>query len=115
MLDVKKCIGSSYAMAKEDGICLYETVLGEIQARGVATLDFQRIERATSLFFNESLCKIVGTYGLASYQKKIVVQNMSDTIKIIYLRALNLTIKKMEDPSIYNDALREGIKTDVTN
>lgn len=115
MLDIKNCISTSYAMAKEDGVCLYEELLDEMKKQDAILLDFQGITRATSLFFNESLCKIAGSLGLEEYKEKITVENMSDPIKIIYLRALNLTLKKMEDPSIYNNELKEGINANATN
>lgn len=116
MIEIKKCIGSSYAMAKEDGEHAYKVIIDEINANGYANLNFAGIERATSLFFNESLCKLIDVCGgLENYQKKIGVCNMSDTIKVIYLRALNLTLKKMDDPSIYNEALKEGIHLNAEN
>lgn len=116
MIEIKKCIGSPYAMAKEDGEHTYNVVVDEINAKGDVKLDFAGIERATSLFFNESLCKLIDVCGgLESYQKKVYVCNMSDTLKVIYLRALNLTLKKMDDPSIYNEALKEGINLNAEN
>ena len=94
MLNVRNYISSPYVMSQEEGRCLYEEVSRTIRLEGTIRLDFSGIERATTLFFFESLCRIAVELGLDKYRENVKIHNMSDLVKVIYIRALNLTLQK---------------------
>lgn len=95
MINVRDYIGSPYIVSREDGACLHDEVSRAMRQEETIQLDFSGIERATTLFFFESLCRIAAGLGLDKYREIVKVHNMTDLVKVIYVRAMNHTFHAM--------------------
>ena len=107
-LNVKDVIGTEFAVAAEEGFRLREEIQS-IDGNDVSALDFGELIRVKSLFFNVSLCALWGIMGDQTYREKFRIINASDTVKIIYARAMELMKQKMESPGEYAAAVEREV------
>lgn len=108
---VKDIIHSEYAVTGEMGLALFnEFEKCDLSDNNIIVIDFNGIERATTLFFNESISQYVKNYSYEKFKTHFRLENMTKTLKILFKNSLELTITKMSDPNILQHTLREELK-----
>lgn len=108
---VKDIIHSEYAVTGEMGLALFnEFKKYDLKDNDVIIIDFEGIERATTLFFNESISQYVKDNSYEKFKTYFKLENMTKTLKILFKNSLELTINKMNNPDIFANTLREELK-----
>lgn len=97
IINVKELIGNKYAMSKEDGQLLYKTINDNIRNKVFIEIDLSNIERATTLFFNESICRIIVEYCKTDELSKVKFKIINDVVRTNFDKAINLTISKINN------------------
>lgn len=80
IVKVKEVVGSGYALSAGAGEAVYDRVACSIAAQRPTVLDFDGVDNATTVFLNNAVGRLYGTYEADDIRKLLSVENATDNI-----------------------------------
>ncbi|MEP2446580.1 MAG: STAS-like domain-containing protein [Balneola sp.] len=111
-VNVYDLIDGAYCVTIEDGGTLNEKLKEELQSKEAVKIDFNKTQIFASPFFRSSFGSIIKEIGLADFNKKIQIKNLSKSGQKL-LEQIKLNITQVENSPIHqkrlNDILHEEL------